>query len=154
MSGGCYLHLRREVRKFQASLGYTVGIQQVCSCVALTAVLFSAQSQTSAISKSSYCLWLLLQPQTCFQPLACLSCLSSPPCLLLHTAPSNCRSLSFYDGSAVKSTGYPSKGPGFNSQHPQGSLHLSEVLVTSSHTGTSRQNTNVLFYLPSKHSVA
>jgi hypothetical protein len=43
-------------------------------------------------------------------------------------------------GSEVKSTGYSSKGPGFNSQHPHDSSHLS--VTPASHRHTCRQDTN------------
>ena len=46
----------------------------------------------------------------------------------------------------VKGTGYSSRGPRFNSQHPCGISHLSVTLVpgllTASHRLTCRQNTN------------
>jgi hypothetical protein len=38
------------------------------------------------------------------------------------------------DGSADKSTGCSSKGPSFNSQHPDGSSQLSETTVLESDT--------------------
>jgi hypothetical protein len=45
------------------------------------------------------------------------------------------------DGSAVKSTGCSSTDPEFNSQHPHGSLQLSET-PTLPHRQTCRQNSN------------
>jgi hypothetical protein len=51
------------------------------------------------------------------------------------------------DGSGVKSTGCSSRGLGFNSQHPHGSLQLFVTPVpgdlTLSHRQTCRQNTNI-----------
>ena len=50
------------------------------------------------------------------------------------------------DGSVVKSTGWSSRGAGFNPQHTQRSLQLFATPVpetpTSSHRHTCRQNTN------------
>jgi hypothetical protein len=50
------------------------------------------------------------------------------------------------NGLVVKSTGCPSRGPGFNSQHPHGGSQVSVSPVpgdlTPSHRYTCRQNTN------------
>jgi hypothetical protein len=44
------------------------------------------------------------------------------------------------DGSGVKSTGYPSRGPEFDSQHPEGNLKPS--------VNSRQRESNTLFQLP------
>ena len=49
------------------------------------------------------------------------------------------------DGSVVKSTDCPSRGPGFNSQHPHGSSQLSEDPVAGDHTNAHKIKNQINF---------
>jgi hypothetical protein len=61
--------------------------------------------------------------------------------------------LDWRDGSLVKGTGYSSKGPRFNSQHPQGSSQLSIIscpgirhLHTNRHAGRTPMHIKKINY--------